>query len=294
MLAMARSVTQYMFLTGINVWLFVVKTDLFVVEIVDNYRFALFGAAVRKVVHTVRETLFGSIGGDLTLELLPVAGFAPVVDLFVQRHQLGVFFADIVHDCTLELAAQIQVFEPDEIGKLPNPLDYGLGVGDARKDRRDEADGADARIVDLPHGFETAFDADGAVHIGPEGLVECIDRPRHGHVRKLPQQIQVAQNQVGLCADHDFGIGSAKLLEQLSRTLELLLEWVVSVGDGADYDTLAIVPVRVADGFPVLDVEKRAPGFGVSGEALHERGVTILAGVGTPHIGIHGVAAHGE
>ena len=101
MLAMARSVTQYMFLTGINVWLFVVKTDLFVVEIVDNYRFALFGSAVRKVVHTVRETLFGGIGGDLTLELLPVAGFAPVVDLLVRRPQLGGVFADLVHDCDL-------------------------------------------------------------------------------------------------------------------------------------------------------------------------------------------------
>ena len=84
-------------------------------------------------------------------------------------------FADIGQDRCLELPAQVEILEPDEVGEVFHPFDDGLRVGDARKDRRDEADGADARLIDLPHGLETPLDAHRAVHVGTESLVQRVD-----------------------------------------------------------------------------------------------------------------------
>ena len=272
----------------------VVEPDFFVIEIVDQNGLSLFGTAVGEVVHAVGESVCGGIGGHFVLERLPVLRPAAVVDLLVQRHQLGVFLADVGQNCRLELPAQIEILEPDEVGELPDPLDDRLRIGDAREDRRDEADGADARLVDPLHGFEPPLDAHRAVHVGTERLVERVDRPRNRHARKFAQQVQVAQHEVRLRADHDLGRRAAKLLEQVARAPELLLEGVVAVGHRADDDPLAVEAVRIADGFPVLDVEKRTPRLGVARKTLHERGVTILAGVGTPHIGVDRIAAHGQ
>ena len=179
-------------------------------------------------------------------------------------------FADIGQDRRLELPAQVEILEPDKVGKLPDSLDNGLRVGDARKDRRDEADGADARLVDLPHSCEPPLDAHRSVHVGAEGLVQRVDRPRNRQVRKPPQQIQIAQHKVRLGTDHNLGRCAAQLLEQMARTQEMLFEGVVAVGHRADDDALAVEAVRIADGFPVLYVEKRSPGLGVARETLHE------------------------
>lgn len=216
----------------------------------------LFGAAVRQIIDAIRKAVCGGISGHLLLERLPVIRPAAVVDLFVKRYQLGAFFADVGQDRRLEQSAQIEILEPDEVGKLPDPLDDRLRIGDAREDRRDEADGADARLVDLPHGFETPLDAHRAVHVGAEGLVQRVDRPRNRHARKLPQQIQIAQHKVRFRTDQDLGRRAAQLLEQMARALEMLFEEVVAVGHRADDDTLAVEAVRIADGFPMPDIEK--------------------------------------
>ena len=81
-------------------------------------------------------------------------------------------------------------------------------------------------------------------------------------MRELTQQVQIAQHKIRLRADQDLSRRTAQLLKEMACALEMLLEGVVAVGYRADDDPLPVEAVRIADGFPVLDVEKRAPGFG--------------------------------
>ena len=200
-------------------------------------------------------------------------------------------FTDVVHDDTFELTAQIEVLQPNEVGKILYTLYDGLDIGYAGEDGRNKAYGADACLVRPAHGCQSAFDAHGTVHVAAELLVEGVDRPRNGHFGESLQQIQIAQDQIGFCADHDFSLRSLQFFKQSARVAELGFIRIVPVRHRTDDNPLAVILMRIADGLPTLDVQKRSPSFGVPREALHERCVTILAGVRAAHIRIDRISS---
>ena len=213
------------------------------------------------IIHPIGIALLCSVCRDFLLQALPVVGPLPVVDVFVQGDERRMLFTDVVHDDTFELTAQIEVLQPDEVGKILNTLYDGLNIGYTGKDGRNEAYGADARLVRLAHGCQSAFDAHGTVHVAAELLVEGVDRPRNGHLREPLQQVQVAQDQIGFCADHDFSLRSPQFLKQPARVAELGFIRIVAVRHRTDDNPLAVILMRIADGLPALDVQKRSPGF---------------------------------
>lgn len=269
-----------------------VQTDFFMVKVVNQRRMPLFGATVRQVVYPIREAVLCGIGGHFVFEGLPVVGLAVVVDLFVQGIEFRVFFPDVRHDRSFELSAQVEIFHPDEVCEILYPFDDGFYFGNAREDGRNEANGADTRLVDLPHGLEPTFDAHCPVHVGAEGFVERVDGPGDRNPRKLLEQVHVAQNQIRFGADQDFGLAALQLFQQPASAQEVFLVGVVTVGYRADDHALPVVFVRIVDRFPMFDIEKRSPGLGMTGEAFHERSVAIFAGVGASYVGIDRVATH--
>ena len=84
---------------------------------------------------------------------------------------------DIRHYPSLELPAQIQVFEPYQIGISFHFLDNRLHIGYSGEYGRYETHGTDARLIDLTHCVQTTFYAHGIVHIRTKPLVKRIDRP---------------------------------------------------------------------------------------------------------------------
>ena len=69
---------------------------------------------------------------------------------------------------------------------------------------------------------------------------------------------------------------------------------IVAVGDGADDDALPVVFVRIGNARPVLHVQESAPFLSVAGKALHERGVTVPAGMRAANVRIDRVSSHGK
>ena len=74
--------------------------------------------------------------------------------------------------------------------------------------------------------------------------------------------------------------------------LVLGLMGLIRVRDGTQEQFLAPVFGRVLDLRPVLYVQKGPPGLLVPGETLHERGVTVLAGMEAAHIGVYGIVRY--
>lgn len=262
------------------------------VKVVNQRRMPLFGAAVRQIVYPIREAVLCGIGGHFVFEGLPVVGLAVVVNPFVQGIEFRVFFPDVGHDRPFELSAQVEIFHPDEVCKILYPFDDGFYLGNAREDGRNETNGADTCLVDLPHGLEPTFDAHCPVHVGAEGFVERIDGPGDRNPRELLEQVHVAQNQIRFGADQDFGLAALQLFQQPASAQEVFLVGVVTVGYRADDYALPVVFVRIVDRFPMFDIEKRSPGLGMTGKAFHERSVAIFAGVGASYVGIDRVATH--
>ena len=230
----------------------------------------------------------------LGLKSLPIVTLPFVVDFIVQRNELRVFFGDIAHDITLELAPEIEVFQPDEVGLVLGPLDDGRNIRDAGEDRGDEAHRADALVMEPLHGGQTPFNAGSIVHVVLELLVQGVDRPGNRCLRKCFQEVDIPQDQVRLGGDHDLCRCPPELFQQHPGALVSSLVLVVAVGDGADDDALPVIFVRIGDARPVFHIQERAPLFRMAGKALHKRGVTVSASVRAAHIWINGKSSHGQ
>ena len=62
--------------------------------------------------------------------------------------------------------------------------------------------------------------------------------------------------------------------------------WDVGIGDTTEKELFAAVFLRVPNRWPTLHVEKISPWLGMIRKPLHERGITIDAGVGATNIRI--------
>lgn len=81
---------------------------------------------------------------------------------------------------------KIQIFQPHQVALVFDPVEDGFEICNARKNRGDKADRANARIIDLLHGIQTPPDADGVVHISFEILVQCVDGPGNRDLSHYP------------------------------------------------------------------------------------------------------------
>ena len=71
---------------------------------------------------------------SLLFQQFEVSTVLLVVDLVVERHQLGVLVRNIIQDGLLEAAPQIEVFQPDKVTLILRPLKDGLDVRQAGED----------------------------------------------------------------------------------------------------------------------------------------------------------------
>lgn len=154
---------------------------------------------------------------------------------------------DPVEDAPLVIPAQVQVLQLHQVALTLRPLDDRLHVRDARKDGGDEAGGLDARMVELLHGREAPLDADGPVHLLEEAFVQRVDRPGHVGAGELFDQVQVAQDQVGLRRDADADPGGQQLCKQLTGAPVFLLQRLIGVGHRAEKRLLPRVLPRLVD-----------------------------------------------
>ena len=176
--------------------LFIVQADFLVVEIVDDDRFTWLASPVRKIVSQVGKIIVDAYLLHLRLQLLPIAALPLVVDFVVQRNQMEILFVNVAHDLTLELAAEVQVLQPDEVSLILYASDDGRYICDARENGLNEADGADSLVVELFHSSQAAFDAGGIIHIVLEVFVQGVDRPGNRHLGKSLQKVDIPQDQV--------------------------------------------------------------------------------------------------
>ena len=177
---------------------------------------------------------------------------------------------------------------------IMHTLKNGFQVCDAGKYGRYETDCADTCIVYLFHGGNSAFNADCGIHFVFEILIKRIYRPRNGNLPQLFQQVNVTHYQIGLRADQDIRTAADKLLQQLSCIAKPLLLRIVSVSDRANYHSLTGILLRIFYFRPTLNIEKSSPFFSVSSKAFHKGSIAVLTGMGTSHVGIHRISAHGQ
>ena len=149
------------------------------VEIVDHHGRLAVLATDGVVVTDIGKPFVGAELAQVGVQFAPIGAVAFGVDLMVKAVQVGAVLMDPVEDAAFVVATKVEVLQPDEVTLALRPTDDGLHVGDAREDGRDEAGGADACFVELPHGLQSAFDADGHVHLAAKRLVERVDTPRH-------------------------------------------------------------------------------------------------------------------
>ena len=104
--------------------------DLLVIEIVHDHWMPLRHSAVRHlVIHKGTVIPFGH-GLSSGLESLKVAPVFLVVDRIVQPDQFRPLLRDIVQDRLFEAAAQIQIFQPEQITLILDALEDRLKVRD--------------------------------------------------------------------------------------------------------------------------------------------------------------------
>ena len=106
---------------------------------------------------------------------------------------------DIRHYLSLELPAQIQVFEPDQIGISFHFLDNRLHIGYSGEYWRYETHGTDARLIDLTHRFQAL------------------------------QQVDVAHDKIGFCAYHNLGVAPTQFFEKPTSAAKFLFIRVVAI-----------------------------------------------------------------
>lgn len=266
--------------------------DLLVEKVIDHHGRGVEGAAHGVVVADVGKPFLFAEPAHPGVQLRPVGAVFPAVDGVVQGRQLRVPVRDVAQDGLLVAAAEVQIFQPDEVALIPGPADDGRHVGDAGENGRNEAGGAHARLVEGFHGRQTALDADGAVHVVLEGFIEGIDGPGDAGPGKGSDEVQIAQYQIGFGGDADGAAAALHLFQQRPRAAGGLLQRLVGVADGADEQLFPGIAFRISDIRPVLHVHEGAPRLGMAGEALHEGRVAVFTAVLAAHVGIDRVIRH--
>lgn len=94
------------------------------------------------VVPHIEQSFFLAELPHLFVQFGPVTAVFFVVDGVVQRHQIRMFFRDVVQNNLLVAATEVQVFQPDQIALVLSTPDDGWQVGDAGEDGGDKAGGA--------------------------------------------------------------------------------------------------------------------------------------------------------
>ena len=173
-------------------------------------------------------------------------------------------------------------------------MDDGGNVGDPGKDGGDEAGRPHACVVEGLHGGEAALNGDGLVHIVLETFVERVDRPRDTGFGETLDEVEIAQDEVGLRCNGELDAAPSELFEDGAGASVSLLGGLVGVGHRAQEHLFARIPFGVGERLPIFDVYKAAPWLLVARKALHEARIAILAAVFAAQIGVEGIVAHGK
>ena len=228
--------------------------DFFMIkEIYDNWR------RLKRQLHTViiadiREAGPPSILPQGPIESFPIRSAAPDVYGFVQRDPFWILFPYILQNTSLITAAKVEVFQPHQVTMCFYPLNDGLAIGDAWKNRRNETSRSDTAFMKDFHGVDPALDTDGPVHILLEILVQGVNRKADPHVRKGRKQIKVPQYQIGFRLNAQLDAASLQLLQESPCTPIRLFLWIVWVRYGTKEDFFPTVLLWMADYRPIFDV----------------------------------------
>ncbi len=145
---------------------------------------------------------------DFRIQVSPIGAVAFGVDVAVQAVKFGVLFVNPAENPRLVVAAQVQVFKPDEVATVFHPLDYRAHIGNYGENRGELADGVDSRVVERLHRGKPALYARRPVHLRTEILVERVYRKGHAGVRESLDEVKVAQDEVAFCCDAELNAAS--------------------------------------------------------------------------------------
>ena len=79
------------------------------------------------------------------------------------------------HNHGLEAAAQIEIFQPDQVALGLSPSDNGLDISKAGEDGRNKAGGANTGIMKSFHGRQPPLNRNGFIHIFLEIRIQRVD-----------------------------------------------------------------------------------------------------------------------
>lgn len=125
----------------------------------------------------------------------------------------------------------------------------------------------------------------------PDRVVRRRDGEAHLEIGRIPDDVDVAQDQGRTGLDDDRPAVQGQDLETLPCQPVALFQGLVGVADAAHPDRrpFLLADLRTQQGRSVdLDVDEFAPGLRVTGDPFHEPGVAVGAGVLAPGIGIDG------
>lgn len=221
------------------------------VEEVDADRRRVKGPFHAVVVYDVLKPSGRGVLAHGPVELFPVAAALHVIDLIIEREEIGMFFSDVVHNDRPVAPAEVEALEPDEAALIADPVNYRWNISNPREYRRYEAGGPYPCVMDFLHRRKAPLNAHGAIHILTEGLVKRVDREPHPGVPKCLYKVKVAQNQIrlGLYAEPD--AAAPELLKKRPGSLVFLLLGVVGIRDRAEEELLSGVFPGVFNGRPV-------------------------------------------
>ena len=103
------------------------------VKVIYNDRVPRLCPAVGQLVVHEGTVVFFRQPFRLILQTTEVASVPLVVDSVVQRNQVRMFFTYIVKDVFFESAAQVQIFQPNQVALILDPLENSLEICDTRK-----------------------------------------------------------------------------------------------------------------------------------------------------------------
>ncbi len=171
-------------------------SDLSVIEEVHDGRRRIERLLESVVVPDVAESPFLRENRQPVVQRLPIAAVSASVDPVVQRYEMRMRPLDVVEDRSLVIPAQVQILQPYQVALILYPVYDRFRIGDPGKDRRYEAGRTDPCIVERLHRRQAALDADRAIHVAPEALVQSIDAESDSGIGERSDQIDVPQHQI--------------------------------------------------------------------------------------------------
>ena len=262
------------------------------IEEVDDGGRGVERAAHRIVVGDIGEPARFCICAKLLVKRLPIAAVAAQIDVFIERNETGVLFLDIIEDDGLERAAQVQIFQPDEIAVVFRAFDDGGNVGDAGENRGDKAGRPHPRIVERFHRGKAARDRGGSVHVVFEVFVERVDRPGDARPREALDKVEIAQDKVGLRCNGKLHTAPSELFEDGAGAPVSCLGGLIGVCHRAQEHLFPLIPFGMGEGFPIFDVHKASPRLLMVRKPLHKTRIAVFACVFAADIGVERIVAH--